>query len=221
MEQLEVAFDACLQKTFAAEVLPITNGSVSENGGRVEATVTTKFKFFPQYLVVKLQRYFVDSEWKQRKIDAAVKMPEFLDLSSMRSPGLQEGETLIAEGGSGGSAAVTSEVDVAAARAAEDALTMQLVSMGFSENGCRRAVRNTSSSGGDVEVAMNWVLEHMGDADFDTPLEPLGASATSGGTASSEPVYDEGTISMLMSFGGFTESRVKKALKETDGNAER
>jgi ubiquitin carboxyl-terminal hydrolase 5/13 len=220
---MEVSFAACLDKTFASEVIQITNSSVAGvNAGRVDAVMTTKIKYFPRYFVVKLVRYYVDSDWKQKKIDAAVKMPELLDLTELLSTGLQPDETLIPETGLGvaASAGAGSEEDIAAARSAEDALTMQLVSMGFGENGCRRAARNTAGSGGDVEVAMNWVLEHMGDADFDTPIEPLGATPAAA-AATSEPVYDEGTIAMLMSFGGFTESRVKRALKETDGNSER
>ena len=38
---------------------------------------------------------------------------------------------------------------------------MQLVSMGFNMEGCKKAVYHTHNQG--VEPAMNWVLEHMGD----------------------------------------------------------
>lgn len=38
---------------------------------------------------------------------------------------------------------------------------MQLVSMGFDVEGCKKAVYHTHNQG--VEPAMNWVLEHMGD----------------------------------------------------------
>jgi ubiquitin carboxyl-terminal hydrolase 5/13 len=33
--------------------------------------------------------------------------------------------------------------------------------MGFSENRCSRAIINTGNTG--VEVAMNWIFEHMED----------------------------------------------------------
>ena len=42
--------------------------------------------------------------------------------------------------------------------------------MGFKANGCRRAVYATADQG--LEAAMNWVLEHMSDADFEAPYEP-------------------------------------------------
>ena len=48
--------------------------------------------------------------------------------------------------------------------------------MGFAPNGCRRAVYATAGQG--LEAAMNWVLEHMGDADFDTPYVPPTATGT-------------------------------------------
>ena len=40
--------------------------------------------------------------------------------------------------------------------------------MGFSRNGCTRALYETKNSG--VEAAMNWVMEHMGDANFNDPF---------------------------------------------------
>lgn len=219
-DQLEVPFEACLQRTFATEVVQITNSDVASNGGRVNATMSTKFKHFPKYLLVTLVRYYVDAEWKQKKIDAAVKMPEELDLTVMLSAGVQPGEEILSNGSESSTVAgvAVSPEDIAAKIAAEDTLTMELVSMGFSENGCRRAVRNTASSGGDMEVALNWVLEHMGDPDFDAPIETLSATPTA---AVDEGTYDAGAIEMLMSFGDFTENRVKRALRETGGDAER
>lgn len=43
----------------------------------------------------------------------------------------------------------------------DEGVVMQLVSMGFDIEGCKRAVYHTHNQG--VESAMNWVLEHMGD----------------------------------------------------------
>ena len=44
----------------------------------------------------------------------------------------------------------------------DEGVVMQLVSMGFNLEGCKKAVYHTHNHG--VEPAMNWVLEHMGDA---------------------------------------------------------
>lgn len=40
--------------------------------------------------------------------------------------------------------------------------------MGFGENGCKRAAVAVNNSG--VEAAMEWVLGHMEDPDFNDPL---------------------------------------------------
>ena len=50
----------------------------------------------------------------------------------------------------------------------DEAVLYQLVDMGFSRNGCTRALYETKNSG--VEAAMNWVMEHMGDANFNDPF---------------------------------------------------
>lgn len=50
-----------------------------------------------------------------------------------------------------------------------EVLLEQLVSMGFSIEGCKKALINTGNN--DVEAAMNWVFEHQSDPDFDTPLQ--------------------------------------------------
>lgn len=48
----------------------------------------------------------------------------------------------------------------------------QLVSMGFTENGSKRAALAVGNS--SAEAATNWVMEHMGDADFNDPLPAPG-----------------------------------------------
>ena len=50
----------------------------------------------------------------------------------------------------------------------DEGVLAQLVDMGFSRNGCTRALYETKNSG--VEAAMNWVMEHMGDANFNDPF---------------------------------------------------
>jgi ubiquitin carboxyl-terminal hydrolase 5/13 len=45
----------------------------------------------------------------------------------------------------------------------------QLVDMGFSREGCKRALINTGNN--NIEAAMNWVFEHQADPDFDTAYQ--------------------------------------------------
>ena len=53
---------------------------------------------------------------------------------------------------------------------------------------------------------MNWVMEHMGDADFSDPFTPPNA-----GGSTAEPVNEE-SVAMILSM-GFTANQAKKALK--------
>ena len=74
------------------------------------------------------------------------------------------------------------------------------MSMGFSENGSKRAaiaVKNASA-----EAAMEWVFAHMEDADFNDPLPPPGAPepAAGGGGGEAAPA-DPASIEMLSAMG--------------------
>ena len=51
----------------------------------------------------------------------------------------------------------------------------QISEMGFSVEACRKAVHFTGNQGSDL--AINWVMEHMTDADFNEPLVIKGAKS--------------------------------------------
>ena len=95
----------------------------------------------------------------------------------------------------------------------DEATVAQLMDMGFARDGCRRAVFNTGNSG--VEAAMNWVMEHMGDADFNDPFQPAAATKKPKG-----PAPDEEAIAMVMSM-GFSRDQAEMGLRNTDNNMER
>jgi ubiquitin carboxyl-terminal hydrolase 5/13 len=87
--------------------------------------------------------------------------------------------------------------------------------MGFSLNGCKRALM--AVGGSDAEVAMNWIFEHNMDSDFNDPLpESSGASAAPAGEDD-----DAVVMSLVESLGCFTIEQVRTALKETNGAADR
>jgi ubiquitin carboxyl-terminal hydrolase 5/13 len=79
-------------------------------------------------------------DWTPKKLEVEVPMPEHLDLGQLRSTGPAEGEQLqpeqpaAAAAGGGGAAAAA-----AAAPEPDATIVAQLVSMGFSENGSKRA----------------------------------------------------------------------------------
>lgn len=67
---------------------------------------------------------------------------------------------------------------------------------------------------------MNWVLEHMGDADFNDPLPaPSSVGAPSSAVDKGSPVNPEALV-MLTSL-GFTDRQAEAALKATGGDAAR
>jgi ubiquitin carboxyl-terminal hydrolase 5/13 len=82
----------------------------------------------------------------------------------------------------------------------------QLLQMGFPEPRCIKAL---SKNNNNLEAAMNWLFEHMDDADIDIP-----------DTNTDEYEGKEGEISMLMDM-GFTRSQAIGGLRACDGNVER
>ena len=85
----------------------------------------------------------------------------------------------------------------------------QLLSMGFDENGCKRACKATNNQG--AEAASEWVFSHMGDADFAAPFVD--------DETSSEKKVDEAAVNELMMF-GFTPRQAEAALTACDSNKE-
>jgi len=81
--------------------------------------------------------------------------------------------------------------------------------MGFPEIRCKKALLAVP---GNVEGAMNWLFQHMDDPDIDAPLQ-----LSSKGPA---PELDPGLVAMLQDM-GFTPAQSKKALRETNGDADR
>lgn len=178
------------------------------------AAQTTRFLNFPTYLILQIQRYKLGPDWQPIKLEVKLDIPEKIDLTSLRSAGPQDGEILIPEENESVMAAAQT------ARVGIDAGVLgQLVDMGFSMNGCKRAL--TAVGGSDVEAAMNWVFEHNMDPDFNADLPEqwsTPAASVDGGIAG----VDEETVATLVaSLGCFTADQVRAALKETNGAADR
>jgi ubiquitin carboxyl-terminal hydrolase 5/13 len=93
-EKLIVPFQCCLNTFFGVEYLEYKNPGV---GSLTLTQKTCRLKNFPRYLMIKLGRYYVGSNWVQVKIDARVPMPEELDLNMYRGYGLQSNEEIMPE----------------------------------------------------------------------------------------------------------------------------
>eukprot|EP00463_Aulacantha_scolymantha_P006115 TRINITY_DN765_c0_g1_i1.p1 TRINITY_DN765_c0_g1~~TRINITY_DN765_c0_g1_i1.p1 ORF type:complete len:240 (+),score=44.11 TRINITY_DN765_c0_g1_i1:466-1185(+) len=158
------------------------------------------FASFPQYLAIQVQRFYLAADWTAKKLQHRVPIPEKIDLSALASTGLQKDESLLPQA----QKPVPQQVEP------DPSLVQQLVVMGFSENGSKRACIATKNA--SAQVAMNWVIAHMDDKNFNDPLP-----STSGGGGES---FSAQQLTTLVNM-GFAEAMAKKALKKCDGNSDR
>ncbi|KAI8916098.1 hypothetical protein EDD86DRAFT_244052 [Gorgonomyces haynaldii] len=143
---------------------------------------TLGFKTFPQYLFCTMSRFVLGDNWVLEKLNCPIHVPDTLDLDQYRSRGKQQEQE----------------------QPQFDQATLDtLLSMGFPENRCKKAILKTGNAGADA--AMNWLFEHMEDPDIDAPLEQQ-----------TQDVDISGLLDM-----GFTPAQAKRALKETGNNMER
>lgn len=90
--------------------------------------------------------------------------------------------------------------------------------MGFHMEACKRAVFFTQNSG--MERATQWIMEHIGDADFNEPFVPPGTDGGVAQAAATAFVPSQDGLDMLQAM-GFTVQQATKGLKETANNVER
>ncbi|KAH7679254.1 Ubiquitinyl hydrolase protein [Dioscorea alata] len=197
-----VPLEACLA-TFSApeEVHGFYSTALK---GKTTAIKTAGLTTFPDYLVLHMRKFVMEEGWVPKKLDVYIDVPDVIDITNMRSKGLQSGEELLPDT----AAAETSETTIFNAN--ED-IVSKLVDMGFNSLHCKKAAINTSNAG--VEEAMTWLLSHMDDPDINDPIsnESLDADFSS---------VDESSVATLISF-GFQEHVARKALKISGGNIEK
>ena len=188
---------------------------------------------------MQLKRYYVASDWTPKKLEVLVDVPMEIDLAALRGRGPQPGEALQPEEEAppAGAAAAAAPAAAAPPPAAgpDPELVAQLVAMGFSENGSKRAVLATAAGnaggaggGGGVEGAMEWVLAHMEDPGFNDPVPPAApppgeaaaAGAEGGGRRTPLEEADPESVTMLQGM-GFEERQAAAALKACGGSLER
>ncbi|KAL9660412.1 hypothetical protein QQ045_025226 [Rhodiola kirilowii] len=194
-----VPLDACLA-TFSApeEVQDFYSTALK---AKATATKTAGLTSFPDYLVLHMRKFVMEAGWVPKKLDVYIDVPDIIDISHMRSKGIQPGEELLPE------ADAASREESTQVSASEE-IVSQLESMGFSRLRCQKAAINTSNTG--LEEAMNWLLSHMEDPDIDAPIsQDLQGS-----------VVDQSQVDILLSF-GFSEDLARRALKETRGDIEK
>ncbi|KVI02211.1 Peptidase C19, ubiquitin carboxyl-terminal hydrolase 2 [Cynara cardunculus var. scolymus] len=160
---------------------------------KTTAIKTAGLTSFPDYLVLHMRKFVMEAGWVPKKLDVYIDVDDIIDISHMRSKGLQPGEELLPEGGPGGQ-------EESEKLLPNEDIVSQLASMGFNHLHCQKAAINTSNAG--VEEAMNWLLSHMDDPE-----------------AESNEV-DPSKVATLVSF-GFEEEIARKALKASGGDIEK
>ena len=172
-----------------------------------------RFGTFPPYLFVMLQRYKLDSNWVPEKIDINVDVPDELNLNYLRCCGPKNGEVLVPDDDED---EINCTENTKGKIKIDEMAIDQLSAMGFSINGCKRAL--TAVGGSDVEAAMNWIFEHNMDPDFNDPLPEVNEQESSGAISN----IDEGIVeSLVENLGCFTSEQVRIALSDAQGDAAR
>ncbi|XWS51994.1 hypothetical protein CRYUN_Cryun11dG0029500 [Craigia yunnanensis] len=196
-----VPLEACLANFAAPEEIPEFYSSALK--AKTTAIKTAGLTSFPDYLVLHMRKFVMEAGWVPKKLDVYIDVPDIIDISHMRSKGLQPGEELLPEAAPEGEVESTQPV-------ANEEIVAQIVSMGFNQLHCQKAAINTLNAG--VEEAMNWLLSHMDDPDIDAPI--------SHGALGAEASIDQSSVDTLISF-GFQEEIARMALKASGGDIEK
>lgn len=197
-----VPLEACLTSFSAPEELHDFHSTALN--AKTTAIKTAGLTTFPDYLVLHMRKFVMEEGWVPKKLDVYIDVPDVIDISHMRSTGIQPGEELLPE-------TVAHDVQPEPVNVVpNEAIVSTLSGMGFNYLHCQKAAINTSNVG--VEEAMTWLLSHMDDPEIDDPV-------TSESQTAKLSHIDEASVETLVSF-GFQEEVARKALKASGGNVE-
>ncbi|XP_071446466.1 ubiquitin carboxyl-terminal hydrolase 5 [Hetaerina americana] len=199
-----IKLEACLDTFSRSETVDFYSTAVNQN---TSATKTTRLASFPDYLLLHLKKFTLRENWTSVKLDVAVEMPDEIDLASLAALGPQPDEEQLPEI-QGSPPAVT----------LDENMIQQLIGMGFHVEACKKAVFYTQSNG-RLEAAVQWLMDHFGDFDFEEKFVLPGTDRSSGGGSQSMEVDEDG-IQTIMGM-GFTRAQAVKALRATGNNIER
>lgn len=193
----KISLQACLDHFSAIETVDDFYSTAVK--AKSTAYKTTKLQTFPDYLLFHLKKFTIGDDWVPKKLDISLDVPDEIDLSYLRGTGIQPNEEELPEPPSEGGNFEYNE-----------ALLYQLCDMGFPVDGCKRALYYTQNEG--IDGAMNWVMEHMNDADFNDPFNPPGVKKNN-----PEFKADPDATATIVSM-GFTPVQAAKALEATNND---
>ncbi|XP_076010710.1 ubiquitin carboxyl-terminal hydrolase 5 [Genypterus blacodes] len=207
----QIPFTACMAALSEPEILTDFWSSAVQT--KTTATKTTRFASFPDHLVIQIKKFTFGLDWVPKKLDVSIDVPDTLDLSALRATGQQPGEELLPEVAP--PPLMTPDVEVKAP-VLDDSTVSQLCEMGFPLEACRKAVYYTGNTG--IDHAMNWIMGHMDDPDFSSPLVVPGCSSGAG-TTPTESASEE-HLATIVSM-GFSRDQATKALRATSNVLDR
>lgn len=195
----KILLSKCIEKFLQHEVVEQFYSTAIE--AKTNALKSTRLKTMPEFLLLHLKKFTLRDDWVPMKLDVSVDVPDTLNIESLlRASGLKEDEVELPE----------TTQSAPAAPQIDPIVLQQLKEMGFPEEACKRAIYFTQNTG--IETSMQWVMEHIGDADVCDPFVP--PSANTGF------VPDPNGLEMIMGM-GFNQAQSEKALQETNNNVER
>ncbi|XP_072316282.1 ubiquitin carboxyl-terminal hydrolase 5 isoform X1 [Eucyclogobius newberryi] len=225
----QIPFTSCMAALTEPEVL--TDFWSSAVQAKTTATKTMRFASFPDYLVIQIKKFTFGLDWVPKKLDVSIDVPDTLDLSALRATGQLPGEELLPEVappplmtpdvevkgilGSYGTEEDDSLYSPLLSPVLDDSTVSQLCEMGFPLEACRKAVYYTGNSG--IDAAMNWVMTHMDDPDFASPLVLPGSSGA--GNTPTESLCEEHLATIISM--GFSRDQATKALRATSNVLDR
>ncbi|XP_055373009.1 ubiquitin carboxyl-terminal hydrolase 5 [Condylostylus longicornis] len=199
----KITLKACLDAFSQSEIIEQYYSTAIRD--KTSAKKTSRLATMPDYLMLHLKKFMLREDWTSMKLDVSIDIPDILDLSSLKSSGLQPGEELLPE--------LDDKTQLDSPPMDEKVLN-SLVEMGFPIDACKRAIFSTKNSG--LEPATQWIMEHITDSDFNDRFVPPGLENQKSGSFRADP----NSLEMLMGM-GFNEIQAIKALKATENNIER
>lgn len=210
----KVSLADCFDAFIAPEVIEDFYSTAIQ--GKTSAIKTSKLKSFPDFLFIQIKKFALGDDWQPKKLDVSLQVDDIIDLTRLRSSGLQPGEELLPDRqidpGSGSPSRSSSIFSFDQSSLGQ---INSIVEMGFTIDAAKRAVYSTS--GGGLDAALSWLFEHKDDVDLNEPFTLDQGEACS---SSSSFVPDTDALAMLKSM-GIPDTSAIRGLKETDNNVER
>lgn len=153
----KIPLQKCLEKFADSELVEQYHSTAINE--KTSAIKQNRLATMPDYLLLHLKKYtFNEGSWAPLKLDVSVECPDELDISFLRGYGLKPNEQELPD----------MKDRVPTPPPIDQGVLMGLMDMGFSIDPCKRAIYNTQNQG--MEAATNWIMNHMGDADFNSPF---------------------------------------------------